>query len=331
MPMVAPAARPKGGSLFGAPRVADDGSPTVHRGVDLYADMGTPITSPGAGTVMHANDAWVKGFGGYGRLVVVALDSGGEILAGHLNTLSVGVGDRVKRGERIGTVGDTSYTDDNPTGRFQKTPPHVHVEYLAAGGYPVRREVPRDDPTALAFYDANAPQLPPKPQPKPEPAGAEVVATPYDAQVRADALLGRWNALVRQSGAASLGGRPEVPASLRQSIVDEQARFRKFITRPTFGLWGALVPRDWGRFTSSDYNTLTRWYATYAKRAGQVANLLPAGESLAAGAVPQALPRQRTATENLESATRVASGVLIALAVAAAAGIAVALASKARR
>jgi hypothetical protein len=280
---------------------------------------------------MHALNGWVKGFGGYGRLVVVALDSGGEVLAGHLNSVSVSKGERVARGAQLGTVGDTVYSDDNPTGRFLESEPHAHIEYLTGHSYPVRREVARQDPSALAFYDARAAELPPQPQPKPKPAKAEVFATVEDAQQRADALLGRWNALVRQSGAATLGGRPEVPRSLANAIVSDLARFKKFITRPTFGLWGALVPRQLGRFASSDYSALGRWYATYSKRAGQVANLLPAGESLAAGAVPQALPRQRTVTENLESATRVASGVLVALAVATAAAVAIALARKGSR
>lgn len=280
---------------------------------------------------MHALTGWVKGWGGYGRLVVVALDSGGEVLAAHLNSVSVSKGDRVARGAQLGTVGDTAYSDDNPTGRFEESDPHVHIEYLTGHTYPVPREVARQDPTALAFYDASAPQLPPKPEPKPKPAEPESFATIEDAQQRADALLGRWNALVRQSGATRPGGRPEVPRSLANAIASDRARFKKFITRPTFGLWGAGVPRQLGRFVGTDYAILTRWYATYAKRAGQVARRLPAGEPLAAGAVPQSLPRQLTGTENLERATRVAGGVLLGLAVAAAAGITIALASKARQ
>ena len=331
MPMVAPAARPQGDSRFGAARRSADGSPSVHRGVDLYAPAGTPITSPGAGTVMHAQHGWSKGFSGYGRVVVVALDSGGEVLAAHLNSISVDVGERVKRGQQLGTVGDTLFSDDNPTGSFQSSKPHTHIEFLTGHSYPVPRETARQDPTALAFYDARAAELPPKPKPKPEPADAEVFATVEDAQQRADALLGRWNALVIQSGAAALGGRPEVPRYLAQAIVDDRARFKKFTTRPSFGLWGALVPRQLGPFVGSDYAALTRWYTIYAKRAAQVSNLLPPGEALAAGARPQALPRQRTATENLESVTGIAQGVLFVVAATGLLAAALAIASKVRR
>ena len=323
MPMVAPARRPTGVSRFGAARVDDDGQPTIHRGVDLYAPMGTAVTSPGAGTVMWATNGYVEGFARLGRVVVVALDSGGELLAGHLKRATVSEGERVKRGQRIGTVGDTLYSRDNPTGRFKKSPPHVHVELLKGAHYPVPRGTTRQDPTALAFYGSE-PEAAPLPRPVPKPVASEVFASVQDAQTRADALLGRWNALASQATGPSAPGRSDVPRHLQTAILNDRARFRTFITRPTFGLWGAIAPQSLGKVLRSDYHTLKLWYAKQAKRAAQLARALPSGETLASGAGPVSLPRQRTATENLETATLGAQAGLIALALATVLGLAAA-------
>lgn len=270
---------------------------------------------------MVATDSYREGFARLGRVVVIALDSGGELLAGHLKRATVREGERVTRGQRIGTVGDTLYSRDNPTGRFKKSPPHVHVELLTGAHYPVRRGTERQDPTALAFY-GSAPEAAPLPGPVPKPVAPEVFASVQDAQTRADALLGRWNVLASQATGPTAAGRSDVPSYLQTAILKDRTRYRAFITRPTFGLWGAIAPQSLGKVLRSDYHTLKLWYAKQAKRAGQLARALPSGEALATGAGPVALPRQRTATENLETVATGAQAGLIGVAIAAVLGLA---------
>lgn len=149
MPMVATAqtvpSRPS--RRFGGPR-----GDRKHQGVDLYAPRGDVVRSPAAGVVQHAHTTYFPGFGLYGRVVVVALDRGGELLVAHLEDVRVRAGERVAPGTILGTVGDTEFTQEDPTKRFDESEPHAHVEYLTQGSYPVRRSVPRENPNALAFY-----------------------------------------------------------------------------------------------------------------------------------------------------------------------------------
>lgn len=328
MPMVATAtqvpSRPSrrfGGARADAP----------HKGVDLYAPRGEEVRAPAAGVVQHAHTTYFPGFGLYGRVVVVALDRGGELLVAHLEDVRVRAGERVARGTVLGTVGDTEFTQKDPTKRFEDSEPHAHVEYLTQGSYPVRRSVPRENPNALAFYvEKKKGRVMPPPPPPPK---TELFASPQDAQDRADALLDKWNVLFSQAVGPSLQGRSDVPKPLQEQITSDRARFRTFITRPTFGLFGALDPQaleDYQR-VNTDYATLKKWYSKYALRARQVADALPQEEDLAPEAEPEALPRQTTRIENLELVSLTARKLALAAGVAVAAGLLAALAwSKAK-
>ena len=100
---------------------------TIHIGLDLFAEAGTPVYAPFAGTV-HAfadNDAPLD----YGPLIILrhATDDGTEFftLYGHLSRESlVGltVGKRIAGGEQIATMG----TPDVNVGWT----PHVHVQLI---------------------------------------------------------------------------------------------------------------------------------------------------------------------------------------------------------
>lgn len=117
---------------------------------------------------------------------------------------------------------------------------------------------------------------------------AEWFATPGDASRRADALSARWNALVAQAHGPGAKSRSDIPTELQEQIVRDQKRFRNFITSPTFGLYGMVVPRGWA--PDADYEKLVRWHRKYKRRAKQVADALPMGETLVPEATPVKLP-----------------------------------------
>lgn len=85
----------------------------MHRGVDLAAAAGTPVTATADGTVALAG--WA---GSYGILVAIRHGNGAETRYAHLSALAVGAGERVRKGDVIGYVGSTG----------RSTGPHLHYE-----------------------------------------------------------------------------------------------------------------------------------------------------------------------------------------------------------
>lgn len=91
-----------------------------YNGVDLANSVGTPVMAAAEGTVIVAkNTGWN---GGYGKYVVISHPNGTQTLYAHLNQGSVFVGQRVTKGQVIGSLGSTG----NSTG------PHVHFEIRGA-------------------------------------------------------------------------------------------------------------------------------------------------------------------------------------------------------
>jgi murein DD-endopeptidase MepM/ murein hydrolase activator NlpD len=86
-----------------------------HNGLDLTADMGTPVYATGDGVVIEA-----KYNGGYGNVIFLSHGYGFESRYAHLSGFNVTVGQKVKRGEKIGYVGSTGLS----------TNPHLHYEVL---------------------------------------------------------------------------------------------------------------------------------------------------------------------------------------------------------
>lgn len=82
-----------------------------HNGVDIAAPYGTPVGASRAGTVSSAG--WM---GGYGKAVIIEHSDGFRTLYGHLSSISVRPGAKVKAGSFIGRVGSTGYS----------TGPHLH-------------------------------------------------------------------------------------------------------------------------------------------------------------------------------------------------------------
>ena len=89
-----------------------------HRGVDVHADVGTPVHAINNGVVRLAREFTV-----YGN--TVALDHGGGVisLSVHLSRIQVKVGQKVKRGEVIGLSGESGYA----------LSPHLHLSVRIGG------------------------------------------------------------------------------------------------------------------------------------------------------------------------------------------------------
>lgn len=92
-----------------------------HSGLDIASKRGTPIYAAASGRVIRAeyNE-------GYGRHIEIDHGFGISSLYGHCNTLEVELGQRVSRGDFIGTIGSTG----------RSTGPHVHFE-VRLDGHPV--------------------------------------------------------------------------------------------------------------------------------------------------------------------------------------------------
>lgn len=99
----------------------------MHNGIDIGAPTGTPIVASASG------EAFFSGvLGGFGNVVFIDHFNGLITVYAHQDSLAVREGERVSRGQVIGTVGSTG----NSTG------PHLHFETRVDG-------VPRDPLTFL--------------------------------------------------------------------------------------------------------------------------------------------------------------------------------------
>lgn len=86
----------------------------VHPGVDLRAPVGTKVLSMAEGTIIEVGDMLV----GYGHFVRIAHKGTVSSLYAHLDKVVVKSGQKVQRGQSLGTVGMTGWT----------TGPHLHFE-----------------------------------------------------------------------------------------------------------------------------------------------------------------------------------------------------------
>ena len=86
----------------------------IHPGIDLRAPVGTKVLSMAEGTIIEVGDMLV----GYGHFVRIAHKGTISSLYAHLDTVIVKSGQKVQRGQALGTVGMTGWT----------TGPHLHFE-----------------------------------------------------------------------------------------------------------------------------------------------------------------------------------------------------------
>ena len=104
--------------------------PMFHTGMDFSAAIGTEIYATGDGTV-----EFVSRKQGYGNCIVINHGYDYKTLYGHIDKYKVRVGQKVRRGEVIATVGNTG----------KSTGPHLHYEVIYKGRY--------DNPAKYYFQD----------------------------------------------------------------------------------------------------------------------------------------------------------------------------------
>lgn len=87
---------------------------SFHKGIDISGNIGDDVLVALDGEVIYAeyND------GGYGNLIIVEHEDNMKTFYGHLNDFYVKVGDKVNKGDLIGSIGNTGFS----------TGPHLHFE-----------------------------------------------------------------------------------------------------------------------------------------------------------------------------------------------------------
>ncbi len=103
-------------SIFGLRRFFNEQARRPHSGLDIAAPQGTPIKAIESATVIESGNFFFSGN-------MVYLDHGQGLISlyAHMHTINVKPGDKIQKGEIIGTVGET--------GRV--TGPHLHLAVIA--------------------------------------------------------------------------------------------------------------------------------------------------------------------------------------------------------
>jgi len=104
-------------SFFGSRRNPFTGSPDFHEGLDITTEKGTPVLAPADGVVVFAG---VKG--NYGNVLEIKHSEELSTVFGHLDKILAKPGQKIKRWETVGMVGETGRT----------TGPHLHYEVHVA-------------------------------------------------------------------------------------------------------------------------------------------------------------------------------------------------------
>ncbi|MEX2159380.1 MAG: M23 family metallopeptidase [Dehalococcoidia bacterium] len=144
-------------------------------GIDIGAATGDPVVAVRDGKVAFAGGDSCCSYGNY---IIIQHDDGWSSLYGHLSAFNVKLGDDVKQGDRIGSIGMTGHADG----------PHVHFELRSYGGVvdPLsylspHRTAPPPPAKSPSFVAAppsgGGPQVPAPAQPTPEPVNGGLSAS----------------------------------------------------------------------------------------------------------------------------------------------------------
>jgi len=101
--------------VFGQRFLPQDGYSRPHNGLDFVAPFNTPIYAAGDGLVVYASGGTT-----YGNAVFVNHGHGFETRYAHMSKYIVAVGQKIKRGQVLGYVGNTGHSFGN----------HLHYEVL---------------------------------------------------------------------------------------------------------------------------------------------------------------------------------------------------------
>ncbi len=91
----------------------------MHTGIDFAAAIGTPIYATADGSI----DKLDVSFSGYGKMIEIDHGFGYRTRYAHMHGFAVRLGQKIKRGDLIGYVGDTGLS----------TAPHLHYEVFVNG------------------------------------------------------------------------------------------------------------------------------------------------------------------------------------------------------
>lgn len=105
-------------SEFGSRSDPYTGESTAHHGIDIANAVGTPIVAPADGLVVFASME-----GGYGKVLVLDHGYGVKTRYAHLSDFHTKVGEKVRRGQKVGALGNTG----------RSTGPHLHYEVRVNG------------------------------------------------------------------------------------------------------------------------------------------------------------------------------------------------------
>lgn len=207
-------------SFFGVDR---DGGARRHEGIDIFAPRGTPVIAAEAGRVTRVGDT-PRG----GKNVWVRGDNRSFYYA-HLDSIAVSSGDRVMRGDVLGTVGNT--------GNAVTTSPHLHfgIYKLAQGAV---------DPLPLVGRKKSAgTYTPPHVEPAPHwlsintekanlRSGPSLTTTTVDALMRdelvqVDSVAGDWLRITTGKGTQGFIARrlTETPAESILTLTENHVAF----------------------------------------------------------------------------------------------------------
>ena len=90
-----------------------------HKGIDFAGPLKIDVYATGNGVIKEVRSS----LGGYGKMVIIDHGFGYETRYAHLSAFKVKKGDKVKRGQVIGLLGNTG----------RSTGPHVHYEVMYRG------------------------------------------------------------------------------------------------------------------------------------------------------------------------------------------------------
>lgn len=105
-------------SPFGPREAPTPGASTFHSGIDIGADLGSPIVAAYPGTVISSGPA-----SGYGNWIRIDHGNGEITIYGHMRVLQVSEGETVSAGQQIALVGCEGFS----------TGPHLHFQVEVNG------------------------------------------------------------------------------------------------------------------------------------------------------------------------------------------------------